>query len=347
MIDRKKDRLRLGLLAAGTAAVFLLSFFLGRYGVRVGTTLQILLDRLLRAVSFGRLGLEPCWTGAEQTVVVQVRLPRIAAAALVGAALSGAGCAYQGMFRNPMVSPDLLGASTGAGFGAALAILLGCSAAAVTGISFVTGLFAVALAMLLGRKARLDPLLSTVLSGVMISSLFSSATSFLKLAADPEAQLPAITYWLMGSLSSVRLSDLRFAAIPIFLGLIPLYLLRWRMELLTVSDAEGQSMGVNTALLRGVIVACATLATAGSVCISGMIGWVGLVVPHLCRLMFGQDARRLLPASMLLGAVFLTATDDLARLIATSEVPLGILTSFVGVPVFLALILKGGVRREA
>ena len=345
MTDRKKERLQVWLLAAFTLAIFLFSFFLGRYTVRAGTTVSILLDRLLRGLSLGRLGLAKSWTDAEWAVIVQTRLPRVGAAALVGAALSAAGCAYQGMLRNPMVSPDLLGASTGAGFGAALAILLGCSYAAVTGVSFAAGLLAVAVSMLIARKARMDTALSTVLSGMMVSSLFSSATSFLKLSADPEAQLPAITYWLMGSLASVKLSDLRFAAVPVLLGLVPLFLLRWRLNLLTVSDAEGRSMGVNTSLLRGIVIVCATLATAGSVCVSGMIGWVGLVVPHLGRLLFGQDNRRLMPASMLLGAAFLMVTDDLARLVSTSEVPLGILTSFVGAPVFLWLIVKGGVRR--
>lgn len=340
-------RLRMAALAALAAAVFLISFLLGRYGVSPAQSVRILLDRLLRGLSAGRLGLAQTWTEAEQTIVVNVRLPRVAAAALIGAALSCAGCAFQGMFRNPMVSPDLLGASTGAGFGAALGILLGASYAVITGLSFLFGLAAVLLAFLIGKMSRLDNILSLVLAGMMAGSLFTSGTSLLKLLADTQSQLPAITYWLMGSLSSVRLADLHFVMIPVLLGMIPLLLLSWRVNLLTVSEAEARSMGVNTKALRSALILCATLMTAGSVAVSGMIGWVGLVVPHFSRLLFGQNYRRLLPASALLGAAFLMVTDDLARLLSTGEIPLGILTSFVGVPVFLCLILSGGARNAA
>ena len=188
----------------------------------------------------------------------------------------------------------------------------------------------------------MDITLSMVLAGMMISSLFTSGTSLIKLLADTDSQLPAITYWLMGSLTSVRGRDVRFAALPVLLGILPLLLLRWRINLLTLSEAEARSMGVDTRRLRLTVIFCATLMTAASVSISGMIGWVGLVIPHFCRMIFGYDYRRLLPASALLGGAFLMLVDDLARTIATSEIPLGILTSFVGAPVFLYLILSGG-----
>lgn len=188
----------------------------------------------------------------------------------------------------------------------------------------------------------MDITLSMVLAGMMISSLFTSGTSLIKLLADTESQLPAITYWLMGSLTSVRGRDVRFAALPVLLGILPLLLLRWRINLLTLSETEARSMGVDTRRLRLTVIFCATLMTAASVSISGMIGWVGLVIPHFCRMIFGYDYRRLLPASALLGGAFLMLVDDLARTIATSEIPLGILTSFVGAPVFLYLILSGG-----
>ena len=184
-----------------------------------------------------------------------------------------------------------------------------------------------------------------VLAGMMISSLFTAGTSFIKLVADTDNQLPAITYWLMGSLTSVRAQDVRFAALPILIGLIPLLLLRWRINLLTLSDAEARSLGVDTRRLRLVVIVCATLMTAASVAISGMIGWVGLVIPHFCRILFGYDYRRLLPGCVMLGASFLMVVDTLARTLTTSEIPLGILTSFVGAPVFLYLILKGGTDR--
>ena len=308
------------------AAVFFLSFLLGRYRVSALQTARLLADRALSGVSRGHLRLAPTWTPEEASVVIQIRLPRILSAALIGAALSAAGASYQAMFRNPMVSPDLLGASTGACFGAALAILLGASYAVITAGSFLFGLAAV---------------------GLMVGSLFSAGTSFIKLVADTNEQLPAITYWLMGALTAVRLDDLHFAMDPILLGLIPLFFLRWRLNLLTISEAEARSMGVNTKLLRLAVIVCATLATAASVSISGMIGWVGLVIPHICRLLVGQNTRLLLPCSMLLGASFLMLVDDLARCLTPSEIPLGILTALVGAPLFLYLIVKGGARDAA
>jgi iron complex transport system permease protein len=177
---------------------------------------------------------------------------------------------------------------------------------------------------------------------MMVSSLFSAATSFIKLIADTDEVLPVITYWLMGSLASIRKADILFAGLPIVVGLIVLLLLRWRINLLTVDEDEAKGMGVNTARLRAVVILCATLLTAASVAISGMIGWVGLVIPHCCRLLFGHDYNRLTPASMMLGAAFLIVVDDAARLLATSEIPIGILTAFVGAPVFVYLILSGG-----
>ena len=197
---------QLWLLAALSLAVFLLTFAVGRYAVRVDKTVCILLDGALRKLSRGAWGLAQFWTDTEATIVLNVRLPRILAAALVGAALSTAGVCYQGMFRNPMVSPDLLGASTGAGFGAALAILCAAGYLAITLSAFFFGLAAVLLAYLISRKSRLEEALSMVLAGMMISSLFTAGTSFIKLVADTDNQLPAITYWLMGSLTSVRAS---------------------------------------------------------------------------------------------------------------------------------------------
>ena len=333
-------------LGLGFVLVFLGSFLLGRYAVSMSTTLRILSTWLLEKLSFGALRMEGSWTELEAAVVLNIRLPRILCAALVGAALSAAGASYQGMFRNPMVSPDLMGASTGAGFGASLAILLGFSYFGIMVTAFCFGLGAVLLAWLVSRFSRLNATLALVLAGVMISSLFSACTSFVKLVADTQEQLPAITYWLMGSLSSVKGEDTAFAAIPILLGLIPLLLLRWRMNLLTVSEAEARSMGLNTGRLRLAVILCATLVTAASVAVSGMIGWVGLVIPHFCRMLFGYDYRRLVPASVLMGGAFLMLVDDIARVITTSELPLGILTSFVGAPVFLYLIVQGGAERE-
>lgn len=330
-------RRRFAVLTVVFLLVLFLSGMLGRFSVTPRELLRLLLSRFVRV--------EPNWRDGAQTVVFQIRLPRIAAAALVGAALAVAGVSYQGMFRNPMVSPDILGASTGAGFGAALAILLGAGYFGISLTAFCFGLLAVAAAYLVSCLSRTNQTVALILAGMMISSLFSAATSYVKLVADTQQQLPAITYWLMGSLSSIRPRDVFFLVLPVALGLIPLLVLSWRMNLLTLGDEEARSMGVNTRLLRLAVIVCATLLTAASVAVSGMIGWIGLVIPHFCRMLFGYDYRRLLPAAALFGAAFLVVVDDIARLAYTGELPLGILTAFVGAPIFLYLLLTGGGRR--
>lgn len=345
-LDESHYGIRFAILATAFIVVFFGSFLLGRYSVPIGSLFRIFWAKLVSIVTAGRVTLAQSWTDMEEAVVVNIRLPRIICAALVGAALSTAGASYQGMFRNPMVSPDLLGASTGAGFGAALAILLSFNYFGITVMAFCCGLAAVLLAYTVSRFSRLNATLSMVLAGVMISSLFSAGTSFVKLVADTEDQLPAITYWLMGSLSSIKGQDTLFAFVPIVIGLIPLFLLRWRINLLTLSEAEAKSLGINTGRLRLLVIICATLITSASVAVSGMIGWVGLVIPHFCRMIFGYDYRRLIPSSILMGSTFLMVVDDIARNITTSEIPLGILTSFVGAPVFIYLILTGGANRE-
>ena len=344
MKGRVHYRIKLTVLIVLCLGIFLASFFLGRYRVGFFTVIRILADRVVRIVSFGKLCLPESWAPAEYSIVVNIRLPRIAGAAIIGAALAVAGAAFQGMFRNPMVSPDLLGASTGAGFGAALAILLGASYMGITVSSFIFGITAVFLAYSVSKASRIQTTLALVLSGVMVSSLFSAGTSFVKLVADTDSQLPAITYWLMGSLSSMKLRDLHFAMIPIILGLVPIILLRWRINLLTVSEAEARSMGIETGKLRLAVIVCATLMTAGSISVSGMIGWVGLAIPHFCRLIYGQDFRRLIPSSAFMGAAFLMIVDNISRTATSAEIPLGILTAFIGAPVFMYLIITGGSR---
>lgn len=328
---------RFAVLGAVFAAALFGSVLLGRFSVTPKELLHLLLSRLTET--------EPGWRDGAENVVFQIRLPRIAAAALIGAALAVAGVSYQGMFRNPMVSPDILGASTGAGFGAALAILLGAGYFGISMSAFVFGLLAVAAAYLVSCMSRTNQTIALILAGMMVSSLFSAGTSYLKLVADTQQQLPAITYWLMGSLSSIKPRDVLFLVIPVTLGLVPLLILSWRMNLLTLGEEEARSMGVNTRLLRFTVILCATLLTASSVAVSGMIGWVGLVIPHFCRMLFGYDYRRLIPAAALFGASFLIIVDDIARLATAGEIPLGILTAFVGAPIFLYLILTGGARR--
>lgn len=278
-----------------------------------------------------------------RTVLWQVRLPRVFSAFLTGMALSVAGTAYQALFRNPMVSPDILGASSGAGFGAALGILAGAPLAVIQAGAFLTGLAAVFLAWgvasLVGRGHA--PILALVLAGMVVSSLGTSFTSLAKFVADPYSKLPAITFWLMGGLSGVTLPDLSMATVPVLLGLVPLFLLRWRLNVLAFGDDEARSLGVNTGRLRLVVIVCATLMTSAAVSMAGMVGWVGLVIPHLARMLVGPDCRRLLPASALMGGTFLLVVDDIARCAMEMEVPLGILTALVGAPFFLILLLKG------
>jgi iron complex transport system permease protein len=312
--------------------IFFLSFILGRYPVAPGQLLAVLVARVFPV--------EPNWSATVETVIFQVRLPRILAAMLVGAALSTAGVAYQGMFKNPLVSPDILGASAGAGFGASLGIFFSFSMVGIQVMAFLGGLLAVALTYGISLRIRHDPMLALVLSGIMIGSLFSAAISCIKYIADPYDKLPAITFWLMGSLASITPRDVYMVLIPITFGGILLYLLRWRLNVLAMGEEEARVLGINTSLMKTIVILCCTLMTAASVSISGMIGWVGLVIPHLARMIVGPNYRVLLPASILLGGAYLLLVDDLARLLASMEIPLGILTALIGVPFFLYLLLN-------
>ena len=310
------------------------SLVLGRYPIAPLDALCMLLDKL------PFVAIDPTWTQQDETIFFNVRLPRILLALMVGCCLATAGAAFQGTFQNPLVSPDILGASQGAAFGAALAILLGLAGWAISGIAFLLSILTVFCVLVISGKARGNRILVTVLAGTMVSSLFSACTSFVKLVADPTNQLPAITYWLMGSLNGAKMSEIAIVAIPMALGVGTLFALRWRINILTMCDDEATTMGVDAKRLRVLIIFAATLATAASVAVSGMIGWVGLVIPHLCRMLVGSDYRKLIPASMFMGAGFLLLVDNVSRLITTSEIPIGILTAFIGAPFFLYLITR-------
>ena len=323
-------------MASALLALFLLSFVMGRYGVPLGQVVRILLS--------GVLPLEQTWTDNMAIAVLNVRLPRILLACLVGCGLSAAGTGYQTVFQNPMAAPDILGASSGACFGAALAILTGQSAVMTTVFAFLASLLSVALVYLVGNHTRGNRVVNLLLAGIMVGSLFSACTSYIKLVADPTNQLPQITYWLMGSLSGTRLGKVRFAAVCMAVGLVPLLLLRWRMNLLTLSPDEARTMGVHTDRLRLAVILSSTVLTAAAVSVSGMIGWVGLVIPHLSRRIVGSDCRRLMPMSCLFGAAFLLLVDNMARCLTATEIPIGILTAFVGAPFFIYLMVRGGDR---
>ena len=315
------------------------------------------LAAIMLALSLGRYGLTSAelWAALSgdfstpqnavaHTILWQVRLPRIAAALLVGGALALSGATYQGLFRNPMVSPDILGASAGAAFGAALAILWSRSFVEVQLMAFGCGLAAVTTTTLISRiigRGR-DPMLLLVLTGMVVSTLFAAFISMIKFVADPYSKLPAITFWLMGGLSSVDGGDIGRLSLPLVLGTLPLLLLRWRLDVLSFGEEEAQALGLNTRRLRLLFILAATLLTAAAVSVCGMIGWVGLIIPHLTRLLVGPDHHRLLPATLLVGSTFLLLVDTLARCLFALEIPLGILTAIVGAPFFLGLLLRGG-----
>lgn len=331
-VSAGRARLCLAGLTAALLALYLFSFVLGRYDVPLHEVIAILVSQVAE--------LPKTWSDNMAIAVLNVRFPRITLACLVGCSLAASGAAYQSVFQNPMAAPDILGASSGACFGAALAILMRLPKWGVTLSAFLFSLLTVALVYGIGRRIRGNQMMNILLAGIMVSSLFSAGTSFIKLAADPSEQLPAITYWLMGSLSGTRLSDVGFAVLPMLLGLVPLFLLRWRLNLLNFGDEEAKTMGINTNRLRLIVILAATFLTAASVAVSGMIGWVGLVIPHFCRKLVGNDCRYLLPASMLFGAFFLLLVDNISRNLTVTEIPIGILTAFVGAPFFIYLMMR-------
>jgi iron complex transport system permease protein len=316
------------------AVMIIISFQLGRYPITPKEVLGISLSKLFPIERF--------WTDRVEIVLINIRLPRIILACLVGCCLSAAGAAYQGVFQNPMAAPDILGASAGAAFGAALAIHNYGSSLMIMVSAFFFSLLTVTIVYLISKKVKGNSILGLILSGIIVGSLFSAGTSYIKLVADPNDQLPAITYWLMGSLAGAKLSDVKFVVIPMAIGLIPLLLLRWRMNILTMGDDEARTMGVNAHLIRFVVIISSTLTTAVSVSVSGMIGWVGLVIPHLARKIVGNNYSYLIPASVLCGAIFLLLVDNVSRNFFTTEIPLGILTAVIGAPFFIYLITRKG-----
>ena len=314
------------------------SVTLGRYPIGGRELWGILGNRLLN------LNMEPFWSKTQESLLLNHRLPRILMACLVGCCLSAAGASYQGVFRNPMAAPDILGASSGAAFGASLAILLRLGSSVTMIFAFAGSIVTVLTVMYIGNRAKGKRVLGLILAGIMVSSLISSGTSMFKLVADPQDQLPAITYWLMGSLNGTKMTDIWLVLIPMTVGLVLLMLLRWRINLLTLGDDEAKTMGINAKKLRSTVILCATLVTAASVSVSGVIGWVGLVIPHMARRLVGNSYRYLMPASMLFGAIFLLMVDNVSRNLFATEIPIGILTSFIGAPFFIYLITRDGER---
>ncbi len=275
-----------------------------------------------------------------EMVLWKIRFPRILLAALVGAGLSVSGCAYQSLFSNPLASPDTLGVASGACFGAALGLLLGMKLIQVQMISVLAGMAAVALTVLTRMSRKQRSFSSIVLSGIMIGSLFSALISLVKFSADTENQLPSITYFLMGSLSAANYRSLAVGAPVILGGILILFLLRWRMNLLALSEEEARTFGTDLKKLRAVTVVCATAVTASCISMCGQVGWVGLIVPHMARMKFGSNHLSLMPACVFFGAAFMTAVDTAARSISAAELPVSILTAMIGAPFFILLMRR-------
>ncbi len=323
--------------------LFFLSLFLGRYEVPPSHVVQLLAAPLVNLLPAEIAHIDSSWTAAEQNVIYLIRLPRVIAAMLVGAGLAIAGAAYQGLFKNPLVSPDILGVSSGAGLGAALAILLSAGSLIIQISAFCFGILAVTVTCLLSRFYRRTPTLILVLSGIIVGAFFTALISLTKYLADPYEKLPAITFWMMGSLASVRYSDILLIAPPFLVAAAVLILIRWRINLLAVGDDEARALGIDTKRMSQIIILCSTMITAGAVCIAGIIGWVGLVVPHLGRMLVGPDYRKLMPVVFLLGASYMLIIDNIARNLTMAEIPLGILTAIFGAPFFAYLLRKRSV----
>lgn len=329
MKSRKQKTIYLILIIMPFISIFY-SLFLGRYPLSIMEIIKVLWFKII-----GKVGEFP---PTYNTVIWDIRMPRAILGALVGGSLAISGTAFQGLFRNPLVSSGILGVSSGAGFGAALAILFFNNTVMIYIFAFVFGILAVMLSYLIGRIYNSTPTIMLVLGGVIVSSVFSALISFAKYAADPYDQLPQIVFWLMGSLATARYKDIIIAAVPMAVGIIGLIAVRWRINILSMGEKEARSLGINTKLTKGIVIVCTTLATAGAVCVCGIIGWVGLVIPHIGRMLVGDDNKVLIPTSLSLGACFLIMVDNLGRVISGAEIPLGVLTALVGCPFYVYLL---------
>ena len=335
----RSARAAIAALGALLVCVAVVSICFGRFSIALPDVLSSLSECIGRIAQGGDLR----FGDATTSVVVNLRLPRILAAVLVGAALAVAGASYQGVFCNPMVSSDILGASAGAGFGASMAILAGAPGVVVQLAAFVGGLAAVGVTCTVAGVVDRggSGTLTLVLAGIVVQALFQAFVGCAKYLADPYSQLPEITFWLMGSLSTTNFEDIGLVIAPFAVGLGVLMALRWRVNVLSMGEEEASALGVNTRRIRLVIIACATLVTGSAISVAGQVGWLGLVVPHLARMMVGPNYRFLMPASLLLGGSFLLVVDDVARTVMQAEIPLGILTAVIGAPLFVFLLVHG------
>ena len=310
----------------------------GRYTVHLKDAVLVLYSGLRKLLGLPELPRN--WDAMAESVIYTLRLPRVVAAILVGGALSLSGAAYQGVFKNPLVSPDLLGVSTGACVGAAIAILLHLNATGIQLLAFAFGMLTVGLTVSIPRLMKNDSVTMLVLSGVIVGGIMSSIMGVIKYIADPETELADITYWQMGSLAKVTQSDVLAIILPIVAAAALLIAIRWQINLLSLGDREAKTLGIRIGLTRNVIILCSTLLTACAVCLCGTIGWVGLVIPHLSRILVGPDNVKSIPVSCVLGSIFMLLIDTVARSATTLEIPLSILTGLIGAPFYLYILVK-------
>ncbi|MBQ9845329.1 MAG: iron ABC transporter permease [Oscillospiraceae bacterium] len=332
--ETKQSRLKWATIIILPFVIFFASLFMGRYSVSPTEVVQIFANYFFGA------NYTQTWEDSAAKVIIQVRFPRAVMAALVGAGLSSSGAAFQGMFQNPLVSPFILGVSAGASFGAALGLVMSLPSLAVQGMAFIFGIFAVAITYFLAHIYKSTPVLMLVLSGTVVSAFFQALLQILKFTAEGDEKLPAITFWLMGSLGSVGLNDLVISIIPVIICLIGLWILSWRINVLSMGDREARSLGVHTERIKVGIIIFSTVLTSTAVSICGIIGWVGQVIPHFCRMLVGPDHKKLIPATMFVGASYILIVDNLCRQLTATEIPLGILTAIIGAPVFAFLLRK-------
>ena len=312
--------------------LFFYSLSVGRIEIDIKIIFNILMDNFIF--------LNSNYTELEEKIIELVRLPRVLMALIVGAGLSVAGASLQGIFRNPLAGPEILGVSSGAAFGGALAILFFDKAIMIISLAFIFGLISIILISFLSRINGQNPILMVVLSGVIIGALFSALTSLLTYIADPEDKLPAIVYWLLGSLSGATFQNLLIISIPITIGTTLIYFLRYRLNLLSLGEEEAKSLGTDIQKTKWLILAIVTFIISACVALCGIIGWVGLIIPHFARMLVGADHKKLIPLSILLGSSYLLIIDNLARTLAENEIPLSVLTAIIGAPIFIFLLRK-------
>ncbi|MDO4887325.1 MAG: iron ABC transporter permease [Actinomycetaceae bacterium] len=339
----RKVRLRHATIILGLMAVLVVAMLvaigIGPLVISPVRVAQILWNDSLQALHLGGTSDTP-WTASEHSAVSLVRAPRIVLAVLVGGALAISGAALQALFRNPLVSPDVIGVSSASAFGGVLMILLGLGSSAIVSGAFACGLTAVGLVMLIGRIRTGSPILTIVLGGIVVSAFFNALVSLVTYLADPYTTLPSITFWLMGSFAAATWDKVIMIIIPVALGLVVVVALRWRINILSLGDEEAISLGINPARMRAALIVAVALLTASTVASVGIVGWVGLVVPHLMRLLVGHDNRIVIPSSFLLGGIYTLVIDTLARSLSSVEVPVGILTAMLGAPVFITVLIR-------